>query len=88
MNPAPYETASVRIRDDLAAAHRRAGDHIARPGTWLAGAERVAVAAEARHAALCRLCRERKEARADLGGADDRRGGLPDAEAGLDRERF
>jgi hypothetical protein len=61
MNPAPYEDAPIRIRDDLAAAHRRAWDRLRYPGTWWGGAERVALAAETRNAVNCRLCRQRKE---------------------------
>jgi hypothetical protein len=80
MNPAPYEEAPVRIRDDLAAAHRRAWDHIGYPGTWCSGAERVSVAAETRKAANCRLCRERKEALspAAVSGSHDSLGELPE----------
>lgn len=48
------------IRDDLRDAYRTAWEHIARPGTWLTGAQRVAVAAETRRARSCRLCAERK----------------------------
>jgi hypothetical protein len=55
---------SVRdpIREDLAAAYRSAWAHIAGPGTWLTGAQRVAIAAETRSARDCALCRERKQA--------------------------
>ena len=52
----------VEIREDLTAAHARAWERIARPGTWWDGASRVAIAAETRHAASCRLCRRRREA--------------------------
>jgi hypothetical protein len=62
MNRTPCDRAPIEIREDLAAAHRRARDHLARPGTWWDGAERVAVMAEARHAVDCALCRRRKEA--------------------------
>lgn len=80
MNPAPYEAAPIEIRDDLAAAHRRAWDHIAGPGTWWSGTERVALAAETRNAPACRLCRERKEALspAAVAGSHDRIGVLPE----------
>jgi alkylhydroperoxidase family enzyme len=57
-----YEASPDPIRSDLADAHRRVWDHIAAPGTWLTGAERVAVAYETRRARGCALCRERKEA--------------------------
>ncbi len=50
------------VRADLAEAHRRAWRHVAGPGTWLTGAERVAVADETRRARDCGSCRERKQA--------------------------
>ena len=58
----PYASAPYAIRDDLAAAHARAWSRIARPGTWWDGTARVAIAAEARNAPSCTLCRGRKEA--------------------------
>ena len=58
----PYASAPYAIRDDLAAAHARAWSRIARPGTWWDGTARVAIAAEARNAPSCTLCRRRKEA--------------------------
>lgn len=42
--------------------HRRVWRHIASPGTWFDGAQRVAIAAEARNAKHCPLCQRRKEA--------------------------
>jgi len=50
------------IRSDLVDAHRRVWEHVAAPGTWLGGAERVAVADETRRARGCGLCCERKAA--------------------------
>lgn len=50
------------IRNDLIAAHERAWAAIAAPGTWLTGAERVAVAGEIRRAHACELCRRIKAA--------------------------
>jgi hypothetical protein len=50
------------IRQDLVIAHREAWDRIAKPGTWWTGSERVAIAAEARAADYCSLCRKRREA--------------------------
>jgi hypothetical protein len=60
----PFDGAGSRdpIRDDLAAAHRRAWERLARPGTWLDAAERIAVAAEVRAALGCALCRARRAA--------------------------
>lgn len=57
-----YTDTSYPIRADLPAAHRRAWERIASPGTWWSGAERVAIAAEVRRAATCALCRDRKAA--------------------------
>lgn len=57
-----YGAAPVPVRDDLVAAHRRAWARLAAPGTWWNGAERVAIAAEARHARGCDFCRRRLEA--------------------------
>jgi len=80
MNPEPYEAAPVAIREDLAAVHRRALDHLARPGTWWDGRERVALMAEARHAVDCALCRRRKAALspAAVAGTHDSFGELPE----------
>src|SRR5437763_3463872 len=81
MSPAPYEAAPLAIRADLAAAHRRARDHLARPGAWWDGRQRVALIAETRNARQCRLCRERKEALspAIVTGMHDSLGELPEA---------
>jgi hypothetical protein len=57
-----YSASPDPIRDDLALAHRAAWTHIAKPGTWLTGAERVAVAEETRRARECALCVKRKTA--------------------------
>ena len=57
-----YPDAPAPIRADLLAAHARAWAWIAAPGNWLTGAERVAIAAETRHAADCRLCAARRQA--------------------------
>jgi hypothetical protein len=75
-----YATAPLPIRADLAAAHARAWERIARPGTWWDGAARVAIAAEARQSPLCALCRRRKEALSPLAveGAHDSHGRLPE----------
>ena len=80
MNAQPYEAAPIAIREDLAAAHRRALDHLAHPGTWWDGAERVALMAETRNAMDCALCRRRKAALspAAVAGSHDSLGKLPD----------
>jgi hypothetical protein len=75
-----YDSSALPIRDDLAAAHTRAWERIARPGTWWGGAERVAIAAETRHALRCDFCRRRKVALspAAIVGRHDSLGGLSD----------
>ena len=52
----------MRIRSDLTDAQAKAWAAIADPGTWWTGAERVAIAAETRHAESCALCADRREA--------------------------
>ena len=50
------------VRDDLRAAHEKAWTHLAAPGTWWTGEERLQIASEARAARACTLCRARKNA--------------------------
>jgi alkylhydroperoxidase family enzyme len=57
-----YDDCPDSIRPDLAEAYRETWTHIANAGTWLSGAERVAVADETRRARNCALCSERKAA--------------------------
>ena len=52
----------MRIRADLLAAQAHAWAQIGQPGTWWSGAERVAIAAETRHAVRCPLCAARRKA--------------------------
>jgi hypothetical protein len=75
-----YIVATVKIRDDLAAAQARAWERIGRPGTWWDGAQRVAIAAETRHAPSCALCRRRQEALSPAAteGKHDTLGELPE----------
>jgi len=58
----PSEVSALHIREDMDAAYARAWRHVASPGTWLTGAERVAIAAETRAAKGCALCHEQKAA--------------------------
>ena len=76
-----YASAPIALRDDLAEAHARAWGRIGCPGTWWDGVQRVAIAAETRHALACALCHQRKEALspAAIGGRHDSLGALPDA---------
>jgi hypothetical protein len=75
-----YASAPIAIRDDLAAAHARAWVRIGHAGTWWDGAQRVAIAAETRHAPSCELCRRRKEglSPAAIEGKHDSLGALPE----------
>src|SRR5438045_9675718 len=75
------DAAAIPIRPDIAAAQARAWERIARPGAWWDGAQRVAIAAETRHAAECGLCRRRKAALSPSAeaGVHDSRGALPEA---------
>jgi hypothetical protein len=57
-----YENSPYPIRPGLVSAHREYWRLLAEPGTWFTGAERVAIAAEVRHALECPFCAERKKA--------------------------
>jgi alkylhydroperoxidase family enzyme len=76
-----YTPAGVPVRADLQAAHRALWEHVRSPGTWWTGAERVAIASEARRAVSCGLCARRKEALSprSVAGAHDGDGALPAA---------
>lgn len=56
------DPAALPIRDDLAQARTQAWARLAAPGTWWSGADRLAIAAEARAALACALCAARKQA--------------------------
>ena len=57
-----FSRAGVVVRDDIFAAHRAAWQSLASPGVWWTSEERIAIAAEARTASSCALCREAKQA--------------------------
>lgn len=65
-----YSQWPVAVRDDLLNAHIRAWTRLASPGTWLTGAQRIAVAAETRQAVQCELCAMRKTALSPNAGND------------------
>lgn len=50
------------IRSELSSAVEDAWGRLVQPGTWWDGAQRRAIAAEARKATSCRLCEQRKQA--------------------------
>ena len=57
-----YSHSELAVRSDLIDAQERFWAHLAAPGTWLTGAERVAVAAEVRGVRNCDFCKTQKEA--------------------------
>ena len=69
----------LAIRTSLANAIEDAWGRLAQPGTWWSGAERLAIAAETRAAAHCRLCEQCKEALSPyaVSGKHDAVTGLP-----------
>ena len=76
-----YSDSPYPIRSDLADANRLVWDHISGAGSWWTAAERVAIAAEVRHARSCGLCVERKGALSPnaVDGRHDSGDSLPDA---------
>jgi hypothetical protein len=75
-----YTHSPAPVRSDIVDAHNVAWSRIARPGAWLDGKTRVAVAAETRHAATCALCARRKAALSPhvIDGRHDSLGDLPE----------
>lgn len=57
-----YSNTPITVRSDITAAQQKAWQVIGQAGTWWTGGQRVAIAAEARNAPNCKLCRARKEA--------------------------
>jgi hypothetical protein len=79
MTSLDYSAAGIPVREDLTQAQAEHWAHLASPGTWWTGAERVGVAAESRQALACELCTARKTALspASVPGEHDSLGGLP-----------
>lgn len=75
-----YDGAPIKVRDDLVSRHRLVWRLVARAGTWLTGEQRVAIAAETRHASGCALCARRKDALSPFAvtGTHDHLDQLPD----------
>ena len=57
-----YSDAPYPVRENFAEGHNRYWQRLAAAGSWLTGAERVAVAREVRQVASCKLCKTRKAA--------------------------
>jgi len=74
-------TPGPNIRADLLAARGLGWDFLRRPGTWLTGAQKLAVAAETRAARTCATCAARKEALSPTWVTDphERASDLPEA---------
>lgn len=79
MSALAYEKSGVPVRDELKQSHAEILEHIASPGTWWTGAERVALVEESRNGLACRLCAERKAALSPnaVQGEHDTLGALP-----------
>lgn len=77
--PLDYSSAPVAVREDLQRAQARLLEHLASPGCWFSGAERLAIAEESRRADRCGPCRERKAALspAAVAGGHDAGADLP-----------
>jgi len=57
-----YADSPYAVRADIVSAHRRAWEHLSKPGSWLTGVERVKVMTETRHARNCAACARIKDA--------------------------
>lgn len=75
-----FEAADVPVREDVSEALPYVWARIGQPGTWLNAHQRVAIAAETRHARTCPLCAERKAALSPYAvqGEHDHLGELPE----------
>ncbi|MGE0733593.1 MAG: alkylhydroperoxidase-related (seleno)protein [Alphaproteobacteria bacterium] len=76
-----FDSARVPIRSDIAAMLPRVWARVGQAGTWLTAEQRVAIAAETRHAVECTLCSRRKAALSpfSIEGKHDGLGQLPEA---------
>ncbi|PCJ24984.1 MAG: hypothetical protein COA96_08295 [SAR86 cluster bacterium] len=62
-----YKDSPYTIRDDLGTAYRGFWSQLARPGSWWAGEQRIAIAQETRNAVECEFCVQRKAALSPYG---------------------
>ncbi len=85
MQAKSFEASTLPIRPDLVAAHEKAWAAIAAPGTWLSGAQRIAIAAEIRAAFSCTHCVRIKAALSpnSVAGAHETLGVVPPAQVEL-----
>ena len=82
MTEISYKDVGLPVRKDITAAHRRTWKRLSEAGTWLTGAERVAIAREVRAASDCNLCRVRKDSLSpnSINGNHDNTGRFSDNE--------
>ena len=75
-----YQTLPYPMRSDIPKTNREVWEHIASPGCWWTGEERIAMADEVRRAGTCELCRTRKDSLApySVAGEHDHGRLLPD----------
>ena len=78
---AGFDPASLPMRPSLQREYARAWERLAAPGTWWNAEQRLAIAAESRHAHNCKLCQRRKAALSPytVDGAHDSATALPAA---------
>ena len=62
MSRIDYSRAAYPVGDDFTTSHDDYWQRLAAAGTWLTGAQRVAVAKEVRQSQVCGFCGQRKEA--------------------------
>ncbi len=79
MQTTGFDPASLPIRPGLERESKRAWERLAEPGTWWSAEQRLAIAAESRHAHSCKLCQRRKAALSPytVDGAHDAATALP-----------
>ena len=72
--------AAYSIRQSFSEGHSRYWERLSSPGTWLTGAERVAIAREVRQVRDCGLCQQRKKALSpsQVDGSHETGSDLPD----------
>lgn len=89
-SPSPHPLAAgtpLPVRAEILDAHVAFWTRLAEPGTWLTGAQRVAVAAETRAARACALCQRRKHASSPY-AVDGPHDASPAGTAALDQARI
>jgi hypothetical protein len=80
MDTVDYSSARYPVRANFAESQNRYYERLAAPGTWLTGAQRVAIGKEVRKSQSCSLCSQRKAALSPYAveGEHDRDSDLPE----------